>query len=308
MDPRAALQALVEEVRPYLHAINSYLDSFGEQPLPASPYVARLFTAEAEAAAARAEALLDEAAEVCAVTCFPAGTPVVTSNGPVPIEHIRVSDEVLSRNRQTGKLEYKKVTALVPPHPSRLLQMYLAGEANPLQPTPEHPFFIRHSGASQAEWVRASQIQVGDFVLTAAGAWTEVLAISPLDKEQLVYNFEVEENHDYFVGSAGLLVHNGNCATGNAIHQTFRDFLTDLTDTDPADWKMATAPGETGVDATYIGDVDIGFEFAELKPDSPWGLDRFGDQLERWGLPDGSTALFLYNTTTFLINPSYFLF
>ena len=48
--------------------------------------------------------------------------------------------------------------------------------------------------------------------MTAVGAWTEVLAISPEEKEQVVYNFEVEENHDYFVGSAGLLVHNGNCS------------------------------------------------------------------------------------------------
>jgi len=174
----------------------------------ASSAAGKLFNEEVEAAA---EATLGDAGEVCAVTCFPAGTPIMTQNGPVPIESIKVGDEVLSRNRQTGALEYKKVTALVHPHLSKLLEMRLAAEANPLQPTPEHPFFVRYAGGSQAEWIQASQIQVGDFVLTAAGAWTEVLAISPLEKEQLVYNFEVEENHDYFVGSTGLLVHNGDC-------------------------------------------------------------------------------------------------
>ena len=186
--------------------------------------------------------------------------------------------------------------------------MHLAIEANPLLPTPEHPFFVKHAGGIQAEWVRASQIQVGDFVLTAAGAWTDVLAISPLEKQQLVYNFEVEENHDYFVGSAALLVHNGNCSTGNAVHQTFRDFLTDLTGTDPAEWIMRTDPGMTGVDAQYVGQADIGFKFAELKPDSIWSLERFANQLEAWGLPKNSVALFRYNSSTLIINPSYFLF
>lgn len=157
---------------------------------------------------------------VDACLCFPAGTPVTTRDGLKPIEQIKAGDEVLSRNRTTGKLEYQKVTALIPPHPSKLLQISVAAEANPLQPTPEHPFFGRRAGGSQAEWIRAVDLQVGDSVLTAAATWTEVLAISALEKEEVVYNFEVEENHDYFVGAAGLLVHNGFCTLdANALIQ-----------------------------------------------------------------------------------------
>jgi hypothetical protein len=54
----------------------------------------------------------------------------------------------------------------------------------------------------------ASQIKVGDSVLTKKGAWSKILFVSTVEEEQTVYNFEVEGNHDYFVGATGVLVHN----------------------------------------------------------------------------------------------------
>ena len=57
----------------------------------------------------------ETAAEACGL-CFPAGTPVRTRHGRVAIEKIKVGDEVLTRNMDTGNLEYKKVAALTKPH------------------------------------------------------------------------------------------------------------------------------------------------------------------------------------------------
>jgi hypothetical protein len=53
----------------------------------------------------------------------------------------------------------------------------------------------------------------------------------------------------------------------------------------------------TGVDATFVGDMSRspGFKYAELKPYSQSSLGRFGEQIGRWGLPDGESALFFYN-------------
>jgi hypothetical protein len=43
-----------------------------------------------------------------------------------------------------------------------------------------------------------------------------------LEDQQTVYNFEVEDDHDYFVGKAGLLVHNdGPCFSTRS--QAFQD-------------------------------------------------------------------------------------
>jgi hypothetical protein len=60
---------------------------------------------------------------------------------------------------------------------------------------------------------------------------------------------------------------------------------------------MQVAPGETGVDATYVGPAsrNPGFDFAELKPNSPYSLGTFGDQMDKWDLPLGKTQLWFYN-------------
>jgi predicted nucleic acid-binding protein len=61
-------------------------------------------------------------------------------------------------------------------------------------------------------WVEASVIKVGDAVLTKEEIWNEVTAVSSTLKEATVYNFEVEGDHDYFVGSRGFLAHNALCS------------------------------------------------------------------------------------------------
>ena len=88
-----------------------------------------------------------------------------------------------------------------------------------------------------------------------------------------------------------------NANFGNAIHQRFRDALTQQTGTQRGDWLMRTRPGQKGVDATYIGPAsrDPGFKHAELKPNSPGSISTFGDQLSNWDLPPGKTELWLYN-------------
>ena len=151
-----------------------------------------------------------EAGETCAF-CFPAGTLVRTSHGLVPIEKITVGDRVLSRNPTSGKLEYKKVIRLARPHPDRLLRLRFAAMAQPIEATADHRFFVKGDGGEKPGWVAASQIKEGNSVLGRKGTWTKLIGVSPVETEQTVYNFEVEENHDYFVGSSGLLVHNGIC-------------------------------------------------------------------------------------------------
>jgi RHS repeat-associated protein len=173
---------------------------------------------EAEAA----EAAEAEASDPCAL-CFPAGTTVLTRAGLVPIEKIKIGDAVLSRNRTSGLLEYKAVTGLTRPHLSRLLSLEFAGDPNPLLLTPEHPLFTRRHGAEVEDWVFAAQIQPGDLVLNRMGTWTEVKSSSPVDEVQTVYNFEVEDNHDYFVGRLGLLAHNAGPCDPNKLNHIFNN-------------------------------------------------------------------------------------
>jgi len=54
-------------------------------------------------------------------------------------------------------------------------------------------------------------MRVGDQLQTLQGNWRRVVAITPLPGQETVYNFTVDQNHDYFVGETGFLVHNIDC-------------------------------------------------------------------------------------------------
>jgi len=241
-----------------------------------------------------------ELADAELTCCFALGTPIHTKRGLVPIEKIQVGDEVLTRNMKTGRLQYKKVTRLTPPHLDKLLQLRIEGETDPLQPTADHPFFIKHVGTKTGDWVQASQIKVGDVVLTAKGTWSKVTALPITETEATVYNFEVEGNHNFFIGSSGLLVHNVSCKFGQQMHPGFKDFLTDLTNTTEEDWEFRLNPGETGPDATWKGagpsPLGEGINTADLKPSSPYGITKMISQTEAWGT-QGQTALFTYSSS-----------
>lgn len=62
--------------------------------------------------------------------------------------------------------------------------------------------------ADEGEWINSDKLEAGDLVLKPDGTWVRVLSVKHVEGEAAVYNFEVERNHDYFVGSSGVLVHN----------------------------------------------------------------------------------------------------
>jgi hypothetical protein len=44
--------------------------------------------------------------------------------------------------------------------------------------------------------------------LNVKGQYRKVTGVTSLQRAEIVYNFEVEGNHDYYAGGAGILVHN----------------------------------------------------------------------------------------------------
>ena len=71
--------------------------------------------------------------------------------------------------------------------------------------TPNHPFYVVGKG-----FVSAGTLSIGDIVSLVDGNYVQVekLEIKRLDKAVKVYNFEVEDDHTYYVGTKGVLVHN----------------------------------------------------------------------------------------------------
>lgn len=146
--------------------------------------------------------------------CFTAGTPIWTEQGVKPIEEIAIGDVILSYDVEAERLEYKSVDRTVIRESSSLFDVSIQGEKTILRVTANHPFFARLSCPrldTGGRWVRVDELQSGHEVLNPDGKWVSVVRVQEVKGTFTVYNFEVADNHNYFVGKSGILVHNGNC-------------------------------------------------------------------------------------------------
>jgi autotransporter-associated beta strand protein len=73
-----------------------------------------------------------------------------------------------------------------------------------LEPTPPHRFYSE----TRQDWVAAGELRVGECLRTASGQAVSVESVALKAGEHRVYNLEVEQEHQFYVGEAGVLVHN----------------------------------------------------------------------------------------------------
>jgi Pretoxin HINT domain len=130
--------------------------------------------------------------------CFAAGTLVQTVTGPRKIESIAAGDRVLSQQSSTGALSFQPVFATHLNGPSQTLRIALGSET--IVATGIHRFWKAGNG-----WTMARDLKSGDR-LRMIGGIVSIQSIEP-GPTQKVYNLTVAENHNFLVGSAGLLVH-----------------------------------------------------------------------------------------------------
>ncbi|WP_258028617.1 TIGR04388 family protein, partial [Leptospira inadai] len=191
---------------------------------------------------------IDKNGEYVQRSCFTAGTLIRTKQGLKPIEKIEIGDLVLSLDPKTGDLSYKRVSRLFSKE-TPLIHRVTYTNGNVINTTWNHPFFIRGKGFTEVRNIssgessvtvasirnssrteRSSGIQLGAS-LAALGSrssssnlatWKDeirgtvgIAKIEEVYEKTKVYNFEVEDNHTYFVGKDGVLVHNdAGCMAG----------------------------------------------------------------------------------------------
>jgi YD repeat-containing protein len=176
--------------------------------------------------------------------CFIAGTPVWMADGTVKsIEEIKAGDLVLSLNLTTNKLESKQVVKTFVREAEYLHSLTIGSET--LYTTAGHPFL------TEKGYVDAEELGVGTSLVTRAGpgssassSLSSLVGASPTwggasvsgnlryNPEQVffgqrgtsgytVYNFEVEDNHNYFVGktNGGICVHNATYGRSSPFNQ-----------------------------------------------------------------------------------------
>jgi hypothetical protein len=133
------------------------------------------------------------------MSCFAAGTPVVTEYGAKPIEEIELGDRVLSQDVESGELAFKPVFKTTVRPPVALLKV--TTDRGDLVCTSGHPFWINGSA-----WRMARELQPGMRFHSTDGA-SEILSVEDAGREDKAYNLIVADFHTYFVGDGKILSH-----------------------------------------------------------------------------------------------------
>lgn len=141
-------------------------------------------------------------------SCFVAGTLVSIWGGFKPIEQIKKGNIVLSYNKQLGINEYSEVIqTMIHDTTEPIYTLYIKDEQ--LRVTGIHRFLVTDKiTCGICQWVHAADLHVGQWVLFADGTWHVIHKIEVNIEHQIVYNFEVSGNHNYYVGRNQILAHN----------------------------------------------------------------------------------------------------
>jgi hypothetical protein len=153
------------------------------------------------------------------MSCFGAGTMIRTLSGMQAIETLKVGDAVLTQSTESGALAFRPILVLHHNPPSKTFRIKFGEET--IVSSQYHRFWKAGSG-----WVMARELKMGDSIRTLGGT-TKVTAI---DEGEVVpvFNLEVAEDADFFVGQAGALAHDNTLP--NLREQPF-DAVGALTDT-----------------------------------------------------------------------------
>ncbi len=89
---------------------------------------------------------------------------------------------------------------------AQLYDLRVTGEPEPIGVTDQHPFWSVDRNA----WVPAIELRRGERLLALDGSMPVVESLTLRDKDEEVFNIEVDGDHCYRVGEQGLLVHNAS--------------------------------------------------------------------------------------------------
>jgi hypothetical protein len=165
--------------------------------------------------------------------CFKAGTKVKTANGYKFVENIKVGDYVWSYNHTANEAELKKVVNVFENTTTQLSTVVT--ENSIIEATSSHNFFIYDNYQEIANALE------GDMLFTYNQKSIPIISntVKDLDEVTVVYNFEVEDNHNYYVGDDEVLVHN-RCINEEYADKTY-NFESQLnkaqTTNDANDWN-----------------------------------------------------------------------
>ena len=133
--------------------------------------------------------------------CFVAGTLIETPAGKKPIETLNEGDEVITYDSASKSNIHKRIIGTSRKAMSFLRRIVVGRDT--ITATPGHLIYTAKG------WLSATLISTGTFITNSEHSFVRVDTAFTIESPQAVYNFEVEDNHNYYIGEEGLLVHNG---------------------------------------------------------------------------------------------------
>jgi hypothetical protein len=139
--------------------------------------------------------------------CFVSGTKVLTSDGYKNIEDVLEGDRVYCYNFDKKAYELKTVLHKFISFTDTIAKIQIDSEEI-IEATLSHLFWVE----SKKEWIKAKDLLPGMILLSKDGSICKITSIEVEKRIETVYNFEIEELHNYLVSKKALVVHNGDPA------------------------------------------------------------------------------------------------
>lgn len=219
---------------------------------------------------------------------------MATADGQVAIDDLAIGDSVLAYDEATGVTGSYTVTAVLAHLDPTIVHLTIDGE--PIETTPEHPFFVENKG-----WTPAGYLMLGDQVRQAGGMSGVVQRVAVERRSQPMYNLTVAVAHTFFVGEGQWLVHN-TCslggrykdllpANGSEIHHMPADSISPLSTRDgpairmdPADHRLTASWGNSRLAQAYRaaqkGLIDLGRFDDAIQMDIDDVVGKFGNKYD----------------------------
>lgn len=177
-----------------MNAVNKSKQLVGVVDTPKLKHV-EYQTLETRAVAAKLQVL-----PILQITCFVAGTPVLTAEGSRPIESLKVGDTVLSRPENNVEVPVRpKIVAAMFELSAKVVELHVGGQV--LETTAEHPMFVDGVG-----WRPAHELQAGDLLIGHDLQRTAVEKVLLTDRTETVYNLRVADDHTRIVNNESLVI------------------------------------------------------------------------------------------------------
>ncbi|MET7489578.1 polymorphic toxin-type HINT domain-containing protein [Streptomyces sp. NPDC005538] len=155
---------------------------------------------------------------------FTADTKVLMADGTTKaIKDVKIGDEVLATDPETGKTKPEKVTAEIKGVGLKHLVKVTVdidgkqgSKTSSVTATDQHPFWVPELG----EWLNATDLHSGEWLSTGSGTRVQITAVKRWTAPTAtVHNLTVGELHTYYVvaGETPVLVH--NCDLIDEVHE-----------------------------------------------------------------------------------------